>query len=128
MGRRGESIIDRPAVVSEDPRPIHPEHPLGRFNAAGRVVLVARCGQPRKRVQLRRPAIGSPAGFVVDNLGRTTPRSAHFIVGRLKSAGRAKHTSATGAKPDFGIKKHLKKPLHLGVAKAEFTTDCLSRF
>jgi hypothetical protein len=106
MARSGESVIDRPAVVSEAPRPIHPEQSLGRFNASGRVDLVTRCRQAHERVQPRRPAIDSPAGFVADNLGRATHRTAHFIVGRLKSAGGAKQTSATGATPDFGIKKH----------------------
>lgn len=71
MGCRSELVVDRPAVMPKDPRPVDPQQPLCWFDASRRIHLVTRRRQAHKGMQPSSPPIDSPTRFVTDHLGRT---------------------------------------------------------
>ncbi|EMI51983.1 hypothetical protein RSSM_06579 [Rhodopirellula sallentina SM41] len=125
VGRRGELVVHRPAVMSEDPRPVDAQQPLSRSDASGRVHFVTCRGQSDECMKPSPTSIDSPTRFISNHLRRASHGLANLSVGVLKPIGSAKHASATGAATDMNFKKHFQQTLDLTMAETKlFVQKC----
>ncbi len=125
MGRRGEVVVHRPAVMSEDSRPVDAQQSLSRSDASGRVHFVTRGGQSSECMKPSPTSIDSPTRFISDHLRRTSYSLANVSVGVFEPIGGAKHASTTGATTDMNFKKHFQQTLDLTVAETKlFVQKC----
>ncbi len=123
MGCRSELVVDRPAVMSKDPRPVDAQQSFCWLDASRRIHLVTRRRQAYKGMQPCSSSIDSPACFVADHLGRTSHRFADLAVGIFEPIACPKNASATGASADADVEKHFQESFDFAMTQAEFLVE-----
>ena len=114
-----EMIVDAPAVVAKDARPVQPQQTLCWAKTSRRVDLVTRPGESYEGVKPSGSSVDSPARLIADHLRRSTHVLANLFVRCFQPLTGTKHASAAGATSDRQIEQHLEQPAHFPVAEPQ---------